>query len=65
MFRDENVGWRFVTGFILKVGRMTRFWFVGLNGKHFPKETVLFHFGNFKVVVGETRIVDDPKCGLR
>ena len=53
-----------VAGFILKVERMTRFWFVGLNGKHFPKETVLFHFGDSKVEVGETRIVDAPKCGL-
>ena len=38
-----------VAGFILKVEEVTRFWFVGLNGKHFPKETVLFHFGDSKL----------------
>ena len=43
---------------------MKRFWFVGFNGKHFPKETVLFHFRDSKLEVGETRIVDGPKCGL-
>jgi hypothetical protein len=59
------VDWRVVAGFILKVGRMTRFWYVGLNGKHFPKETVLFHFGDSNVEVDETRMLDDPKCGLR
>ena len=54
-----------VAGFISKVEEMTWFWFVGLNGKHFPKETVLFHFGDSNVEVGETRMLDDPKCGLR
>jgi hypothetical protein len=54
-----------VAGFILKVEEMTRFWFVDLNGKHFPKETVLFHFGDSNVEVDETRMLDDPKCGLR
>ena len=53
-----------VAGFILKVEEVTWFRFVGLKGKHFPRETVLFHFGDSKVEVGETRIVDDPKCGL-
>ena len=53
-----------VAGFILKVEEMTRFWFVGLSGKHFPKEMVLFHFGDSKVEVGEIRTLDDPKCGL-
>jgi hypothetical protein len=53
-----------VAGFILKVERMTRFWFVGLNGKYFPKETVLSHFGDSRVEVCEMRIVEDPKCGL-
>jgi hypothetical protein len=38
--------------------------FCWLKWGHFPKKTLLFHFGDFKVVVGETRIVDDPKCGL-
>ena len=53
-----------VAGFVLNVVEVTRFWFVGLNGKHFPKETVLFHFGDSKVVVDDTRIGDGPKCGL-
>ena len=53
-----------VAGFILKVEEATWFRFVGLKGKHFPRETVLFHFGDSKVEVGETRTLDDPKCGL-
>ena len=54
-----------VACFILKVEDVTWFWFVGLNGKHFPKETVLFHFEDSNVEVDETRMLDDPKCGLR
>ena len=53
-----------VVGFILKVEEVKRFWFVGFNGKHFPKETVLFHFRDSKHEVGEPRTLDDPKCGL-
>ena len=53
-----------VAGFILKVEEVTWFWFVGLKENIFPNETVLFHFGDSMVEVGETRIEDDPKCGL-
>ena len=53
-----------VAGFILKVEEVTWFWFVGLKGKHFPRETVLFHFEDSKVEVGETRTLDGPKYGL-
>ena len=47
-----------VEGFILKVEEMTRFWFVGLNGKHFPKETVLFHFGDSKLEMIQNVVYD-------
>ena len=53
-----------VAAFILKVEEVTRFWLVGLRENIFPKETVLFHFGDSMVEVGETRTLDDPKCGL-
>ena len=53
-----------VAGFILKVEEVTWFWFVGLKENIFPKETILFHFGDSKLEVGETRTLDDQKCGL-
>ena len=51
-----------VAGFILNVVEVKRVWFVGLCFWCYYGWVPIV--GDSRVEVGETRIVDDPKCGL-